>query len=109
MIVPVNEGGTMKQVVAVLVGSLLIAGAVVFHGYQRRYEGSSVGGVLVRLDSRTGRLSPCVLMGSGTNVDTETILQTVSAKLRAAGFGDKEVGDWVTGHYGQMVCSPWSD
>ena len=51
----------MKQAVAILIGALLVAGALVFHAYQHRYEVAAVTGgpAVVRLDSRTGQLSAC--------------------------------------------------
>jgi hypothetical protein len=96
-----------QQVVAILVGSLLVASALIFHAYERRYEGAlSVGGLFVRLDSGTGKLSACTLVTRGSSLDSDAILQ---GKLKAAGFSDEEIRAWASGHWGQMACSPWND
>jgi hypothetical protein len=100
----------MKQAVAILVGSLLVTSALIFHSYQRRYEGAlAVGGLFVRLDGRTGKLSSCTLVESGTNTYTEAIIGQYVAIHKAAGFSEEEIGKWLTDHTGQMVCSPWND
>jgi hypothetical protein len=100
----------MRETVAILVGSALIASALVFHAYQRRYEGALANdGLFVRLDSRTGKLSACILVDGSSSMETVTIIGNITKKLRDGGFGDKEVDEWLTSQWGQMVCSPWND
>jgi hypothetical protein len=104
--------GAMKQAVVILIGALLVAGALVFHAYQHRYEVAAVtGGPFVRLDSRTGQLSACVQLnrGTGDSMAGEAILEPRLKRLGAAGFTQKEITDWVTARAGQMVCSPWNE
>jgi uncharacterized protein YidB (DUF937 family) len=98
----------MKQTVAILIGALLIAIALVFHAYQHRYEvAADPVGVFIRLDTQTGQLSACALVESGTNTSTEAILKRIVQRLKAAGFSDKQVSDWVAAKFGQVACSAW--
>ena len=96
----------MKQAAAIIIGALLVASAVVFQGYQHRYEVAGVtGGPFVRLDTRTGQLSACELVQQPMN---ETIFGSIMKSLSAAGFSQKEITDYVTAREGQTMCSPWN-
>jgi hypothetical protein len=98
----------MKQTVAILIGALLVAIALVFHAYQHRYEVAGVtGGLFVRLDTRTGQLSACALALGGSNTATDAIIGRAVQTLSAGGYSEKEVSDWLAAKTGQMVCSPW--
>jgi hypothetical protein len=100
----------MKQAVAILIGALLVAGALVFHAYQHRYEvAAATGEPFVRLDSRTGQLSACVQVLGVTSPAEEAIIGPRLKRYGAAGFSEKEISDWLTARTGQMVCSPWNE
>jgi hypothetical protein len=100
----------MREAVAILVSAALIAGAVIFHAYQRRYEGAlAINSLFVRLDSRTGKLSACVLVDRGSSTESDAIIGSRMKRLSDAGFSETEIGEWLTRQRGQMVCSQWND
>jgi hypothetical protein len=99
----------MKQPAAILIGALLVAGALVFHAIQHRYEiAGGPGEPFVRLDSRTGQLSACVQLTRGTSMASEAIIEPRLKRLGAAGLTQEEITDRLVAFAGQMVCSPWS-
>jgi hypothetical protein len=96
----------MKTAIAVIVASMIIAGALVFQSYEQRYQVAGIGsGLAVRIDTWSGKLSAC------TQVDTP--LSTVAAAqmklLTAAGFTSEEITKHFTDREGEMVCSRWGD
>jgi hypothetical protein len=95
-----------KQAVAIIIGAMLVASAVVFQAYQHRYEVAGVmGGLFVRLDSRTGQLSACALVDRPLN---EAIVGSIMKSLSAGGYSQKEITDYMTAREGQMLCSAWN-
>ncbi len=47
--------------VAALLAALLVAGAIVYHAQTQRFQlASGEGGVIVRLDTRTGQTAVCL-------------------------------------------------
>jgi hypothetical protein len=84
----------------------LIAGSVVAHAYLQRYEiAAAGGGLVVRLDRLSGRLSACTQFETtGSSVVSRQI-----KILTGAGFKPDEIAKYLTEHEGQMVCSAWNE
>lgn len=93
----------MKQAVAIIIGALLIAGALVFQAYQHRYEVAGGGPLFVLLDSRDGQLSACTL--GRISVD-EATRDSLTKRLSEGGFSQTEINEYFAQREGRVLCSP---
>ena len=93
-------GGEMRTAIALVIASMIIAGGSILNGYQRRYEVAGIGGGLaVRLDTWSGKLSACTQLDKPLS----TVAEAQVKLLAAAGFTSEEIAKHFTEREGEML------